>query len=208
METVIKSEHWVWYYVISKNGVKLGLDELVVKNKRLPSIDELNKWLNGAKNLGIELRYFIEEDAADNDLRRYKKQLSKIVEIEGPVITIDNISVLQKTVPQSLASGENVKHPAQESGIPLVKDIKTDAPVVSQTQNNINTNKVSKVIGEELVPISNKEIDTATIPSDKHQNHGGKRVGAGVKKGYQQTQEHKDKRLAKLKGNQNAAKNK
>lgn len=208
METVIKSEHWVWYYVVSKNGVKLGPDELVVKNKQLPGIDKLPNWLNGAKKQDIELRYFIEEDEADNDLRRYKKQLSKIVEIEDQVITIDNISGFQKTVPQSLVSGENVKHPAQELGIPLVKDIKTDAPIVSVSQNNINTNKVSEVIGEELVPISYKETDTATIPSVKHQNHGGKRVGAGVKKGYQQTQEHKDKRLAKLKGNQNAAKNK
>ena len=89
METVIKSEHWVWYYVVSKNGVKWGPDELVVKNKRLPSIDELNKWLNDAKKLDIELRYFIEENEADNDLRRYKKQLSKIDEIEDLVIQTD-----------------------------------------------------------------------------------------------------------------------
>ena len=102
MEVVIKSEHWVWYYVVSKNGVKLGPDELVVKNKQLPGIDELRKWLNGAQNLGIELRYFIDEDTADNDLRRYKKQLSKIVDIADPVITNDNISGFQKTVPQLL----------------------------------------------------------------------------------------------------------
>lgn len=85
--------------------------------------------------------------------------------------------------------------------------IKTDTSVVSVSQNNINTNKVSADSTEEPQPISYKETDTATIPSVKHQNHGGKRVGAGVKKGYQQTQEHKDKRLAKLKGNRNAAKN-
>ena len=70
--------------------------------------------------------------------------------------------------------------------------IKTDIPVVSVSQNNINTNKVSEVIGEELGPISNKETDT---------NWGGKRSGAGRKKGPQgpQTQEHIDKRIAKLK---------
>ena len=205
---VLKPEYYVWYFLTVKDGKKVGIDDLVVKSRDIGTCDNKKNMENKFKQLGHQGHIYTDEDTANNELREYKKQLSKIVKIEGPVITNDNISGFQKTVPQLLASGESVKHPAPDSGIPLVKDIKTDTPVVSQTQNNINTNKVSEAIGEEPQPISNKETDT---------NWGGKRSGAGRKKGPQgpQTQEHIDKRIAKLKETakqrrelRNAAKNK
>lgn len=89
-------------------------------------------------------------------------------------------------------------------------DNQNDTPVVSVSQNNINTPRVSEDAIEEPWPISDEKNEIATTPSIKNKKHGGKRPGAGRKKGssVKHSEQTKLKIADTMQGNQNATKNK
>jgi hypothetical protein len=87
----------------------------------------------------------------------------------------------------------------------------SDTPVVSSVTNNINPKEATEVITECIVEVIDEKNMMPQTLSVKHQNHGGKRSGAGRKPGFKQTPEHIEKRASKMKesmkGNSNAVKN-
>ena len=87
-------------------------------------------------------------------------------------------------------------------------DNQNNTPVVSVAQNNINTHEVSEDAIEEPLPISDEKNEIAITPSIKNKKRGGRREGAGAKKGVSKSIEHKENISQSMQGKRNAAKNK
>ena len=83
-------------------------------------------------------------------------------------------------------------------------DNQNNTPVVSVSQNNINTHGVSEDAIEEPLPISDEKNEIATTPSIKNKKRGGRREGAGAKKGVSKSIEHKENISQSMKGKRNA----
>lgn len=83
-------------------------------------------------------------------------------------------------------------------------DNQNNTPVVSVSQNNINTHGVSEDVIEEPWTISDEKNEIATTPSIKNKKRGGRREGAGAKKGVSKSIEHKENISQSMKGKRNA----
>jgi len=181
-------EYWVYYYVTTKDGIKRDPSDWKITKKNIGTVHTLTPWLQKAKDLNIELFYFTDEETAEMALKQHKKK-SDPQPLED---SLDLLTQWKKEIAQN------------------------NTPVTSSTINNINYNKEPNLITEIKLDTSGETNNTDnrptsdTIPNNTtHNNHGGKRPGAGFKKGMKrgpQSQQHKDKIAQAMTGNQYATK--
>ncbi len=165
-----QTEYWVYYYLTAgKDGVSIDPDDLKVSKRNIVTVRNLDTWYQNAIKQGYQLKYFVDEDEAEIDLKQYRRgHKSTVIDEE------DN----------SLELSTQWKNEIHTSPV---------TPVVSSITNNINLHKETEVVTESTVEATDVKTEW-----------GGKRPGAGRKKGSQgprgpESQEHKDKRIAKLK---------
>ncbi len=165
----------IYYYVTHRNGVKVRYDDLRLKT----IVDDVNNFLKRTRDFNHQVKHFFDEEEADQFFRAYKK-------------TLEKEEALIEVVP---LKKENVERVVKQS----VPELKTES-------NKMVNQEISKIELKEHKTSDNIDIldDKQALQSvaidqlESISEWGGKRKGAGAKKGYQQSQDHRNRRIAAL----------